>query len=69
MFAPSQADVRRFFCHAWAKSRTGQPMDAIGHEVVRLLLDILKGRATTLQQVTLPHRLVVRASTAAPAAG
>ena len=43
-----------------------QPMDAIGHEVVRLLLDILKGRATTLQQVTLPHRLVVRASTAAP---
>lgn len=29
-------------------------MDAIGHEVVRLLLDILKGRATTLQQVTLP---------------
>lgn len=45
-----------------------QPMDAIGHEVVRLLLDILKGRATTLQQVTLPHRLVVRASTAAPAA-
>ena len=29
MFAPSQADVRRFFCHAWAKSRTGQPMDAI----------------------------------------
>ncbi|CAN7450870.1 LacI family transcriptional regulator [Phenylobacterium sp. LjRoot164] len=43
-----------------------QPMDAIGHEVVRLLLDILKGRATTLQQVTLPHRLIVRASTAAP---
>ena len=43
-----------------------QPMDAIGHEVVRLLLDILKGRATTLQQVTLPHRLVVRASTAPP---
>ena len=29
MFAPSQADVRRFFCDAWAKSRTDQPMDAI----------------------------------------
>ena len=29
MFAPSQADVRRFFCDAWAKSRTNQPMDAI----------------------------------------
>ena len=26
---PSQADVRRFFCHAWGQSRTGQPMDAI----------------------------------------
>ena len=29
MFAPSQADVRRFFCDAWAKSRTNQPTDAI----------------------------------------
>jgi len=45
-----------------------QPMDEIGHQVVRLLLDILKGRATTLQQVTLPHRLIVRESTAAPRA-
>jgi LacI family repressor for deo operon, udp, cdd, tsx, nupC, and nupG len=44
-------------------------MDEIGHEVVRLLLDILSGRATTLQQVTLPHRLIVRSSTAAPSAG
>ena len=41
-----------------------QPMDRIGHEVVRLLLDILAGRAASLQHVTLPHRLVVRASTA-----
>jgi LacI family repressor for deo operon, udp, cdd, tsx, nupC, and nupG len=44
-----------------------QPMEEIGHEVVRLLLDILSGRATTLQNVTLPHELVVRASTAPPA--
>ena len=29
MFAPSQAEVRRFFCGAWAKSRAGQPMEAI----------------------------------------
>ena len=29
MFAPSQADVRRFFCSAWAKQRAGQPMQAI----------------------------------------
>ena len=44
-----------------------QPMDRIGHEVVRLLLDILSGRADTLQHVTLAHRLVVRGSTGAPA--
>jgi LacI family repressor for deo operon, udp, cdd, tsx, nupC, and nupG len=43
-----------------------QPMQQIGHEVVRLLLDILSNRATTLQNVTLPHRLVVRSSTVPP---
>lgn len=42
----------------------GQPMDRIGHEAVRLLLDILSGRAAALEQVTLPHELVVRGSTA-----
>ncbi len=29
MFNPSQEDVRRFFCSAYAKSRSEQPMDAI----------------------------------------
>ena len=29
MFAPSQADVRRFFCAAYAKSLQQQPMEAI----------------------------------------
>jgi hypothetical protein len=29
MFNPSQADVRRFFCSVHAKSRTGQPLDAL----------------------------------------
>jgi hypothetical protein len=29
MFDPSQADVRRFFCAVHAKSREGQPMDAL----------------------------------------
>lgn len=29
MFMPSQADVRRFFCNAYAKSHAGQPMQAI----------------------------------------
>lgn len=43
-----------------------QPMDRIGHEVVRLLLDILSGRAQALEHVTLPHALAIRGSTAAP---
>lgn len=29
MFNPSQEDVRRFFCAVHAKSRAGQPMDAL----------------------------------------
>lgn len=29
MFSPSQADVRRFFCEAYAKAQAGQPMQAI----------------------------------------
>lgn len=29
MFSPSPADVRRFFCATFAKSRAGQPMQAI----------------------------------------
>ncbi len=46
-----------------------QPMAEIGHETVRLLLEILSGQAAAPRNVTLPHRLVVRASTAAPVAG
>ena len=29
MFNPSQEDVRRFFCAAFSKARSGAPMDAI----------------------------------------
>ena len=29
MFTPSPAEVRRFFCRAWAKRRAGQPMQPI----------------------------------------
>ena len=29
MFAPTQEQVRRFFCEAWAKSQAEQPMQAI----------------------------------------
>jgi LacI family repressor for deo operon, udp, cdd, tsx, nupC, and nupG len=45
-----------------------QPMDAIGHEVVRLLLAVLSGKAQAVEHVTLPHRLVLRSSTAPPPA-
>ena len=40
-----------------------QPMQRIGEHAVRLLLDLLNGKPVPLS-VTLPHRLVVRASTA-----
>jgi LacI family repressor for deo operon, udp, cdd, tsx, nupC, and nupG len=43
-----------------------QPMARIGHETVRLLLEVLAGEAPVVSHVTLAHRLVVRASTAAP---
>jgi LacI family repressor for deo operon, udp, cdd, tsx, nupC, and nupG len=46
-----------------------QPMREIGERTVRLLLEILSGAATTPISMTLPHTLVVRASTAAPRAG
>ena len=29
MFTPSQADVRSFFCSIYAKTRSGQPLDAM----------------------------------------
>ena len=43
-----------------------QPMREIGEGVVRLLLGILSGENQTPESVTLPHRLVVRSSTAPP---
>jgi LacI family repressor for deo operon, udp, cdd, tsx, nupC, and nupG len=43
-----------------------QPMEAIGHETVRLLLEVLSGDAAAVRHVTLPHTLVVRASTGPP---
>ena len=47
-----------------ALTTVAQPMDQLGQQAVRLLLDILEGRVARFQQVTLPHRLVVRGSTA-----
>src|SRR6185436_2636944 len=41
-----------------------QPMREIGEGTVRLLLDILNGHTVEPVSITLPHRLVVRGSTA-----
>jgi DNA-binding LacI/PurR family transcriptional regulator len=41
-----------------------QPMREIGEGTVRLVLDILSGKTIVPTSVTLPHRLVVRGSTA-----
>jgi LacI family repressor for deo operon, udp, cdd, tsx, nupC, and nupG len=43
-----------------------QPMREIGEGTVRLLLDILRGNAIAPVSVTLPHKLVIRATTASP---
>ena len=43
-----------------------QPMREIGRKTVQLLLDIIEGGATDLVNLTLPHELIVRQSTAAP---
>jgi LacI family repressor for deo operon, udp, cdd, tsx, nupC, and nupG len=45
-----------------------QPMREIGIGTVRLLLDILSGKTIVPASITLPHSLVVRGSTAPPAA-
>jgi LacI family repressor for deo operon, udp, cdd, tsx, nupC, and nupG len=47
-----------------ALTTVSQPMAAIGHEVVRLLVDVLSDRAEAVRNVTLEHRLIVRATTA-----
>ena len=43
-----------------------QPMRKMGEIAVRVLLDLLNGKPAPPEQVTLPHTLVVRASTAPP---
>jgi LacI family repressor for deo operon, udp, cdd, tsx, nupC, and nupG len=44
-----------------------QPMRAIGEGTVRLLLSIIEDPSVTPESVTLPHSLVARESTGAPA--
>jgi len=45
-----------------------QPVHQIGQETVRVLLGIIGGRGAAPASVVLPHRLIVRESTALPAA-
>lgn len=47
-----------------ALTTVSQPMEAIGRETVRLLLDMLSGESTSRTSITLPHQLVIRNSTA-----
>ena len=51
-----------------ALTTIAQPVREIGQETVRLLLGIVRGQTPSAVSVILPHRLVVRESTA-PLAG
>jgi LacI family repressor for deo operon, udp, cdd, tsx, nupC, and nupG len=46
-----------------ALTTISQPMEAIGRETVRLLLGMLTGTIVNRTSITLPHQLVLRAST------
>jgi LacI family transcriptional regulator, repressor for deo operon, udp, cdd, tsx, nupC, and nupG len=49
-----------------ALTTIGQPMQDIGRETVRLLLQILRDNNSRPASITLPHKLLIRASTAPP---
>jgi LacI family repressor for deo operon, udp, cdd, tsx, nupC, and nupG len=59
-------DIRFARCTDPPLTTVAQPMRAIGEGTVRLLLEILRGRPTAPESVTLPHTLIVRSSTAPP---
>jgi LacI family transcriptional regulator, repressor for deo operon, udp, cdd, tsx, nupC, and nupG len=59
-------DIRFARCMDPPLTTVAQPMRAIGEGTVRILLEILRGRATPPESVTLPHTLIVRSSTAPP---
>lgn len=52
-----------------ALSTVRQPMQALGAEAARLLLQLMDGEVPSATHVTLPTRLVPRGTTAAPPAG
>lgn len=39
MFAPSQEQVRRFFCEAWAKQQAGQPLTPLEAQAAGWILE------------------------------
>lgn len=59
-------DIRFARCMDPPLTTIAQPMRAIGEGTVRLLLEILNGRTTPPESVTLPHTLIIRSSTAPP---
>jgi LacI family transcriptional regulator, repressor for deo operon, udp, cdd, tsx, nupC, and nupG len=59
-------DIRFARCIDPPLTTVAQPMRAIGEGTVRLLLEILSGRATPPESITLPHTLIVRSTTAPP---
>jgi LacI family repressor for deo operon, udp, cdd, tsx, nupC, and nupG len=59
-------DIRFARCTDPPLTTIAQPMRAIGEGTVRLLLEILRGRPTPPESVTLPHTLIIRSSTAPP---
>jgi LacI family repressor for deo operon, udp, cdd, tsx, nupC, and nupG len=61
-------DIRFARCTDPPLTTVAQPMRQIGEGTVRLLLEILRGAEQPPESVTLPHTLVVRASTAPPRA-
>jgi LacI family repressor for deo operon, udp, cdd, tsx, nupC, and nupG len=59
-------DIRFARCMDPPLTTVAQPMRAIGEGTVQLLLDILRGRSTSPESITLPHTLIIRSSTAPP---
>jgi LacI family repressor for deo operon, udp, cdd, tsx, nupC, and nupG len=59
-------DIRFARCIDPPLTTIAQPMRAIGEGTVKLLLQILAGRSSPPDSITLPHTLIIRASTAPP---
>jgi len=56
-------DIRFAQCSEPPLTTVAQPMREIGERLVRLILDLLEGGVSNPASITLPHRLVLRATT------